>query len=124
MAEFREGLTFDDVLLVPKYSDITSRSQTDLTTKLSRNITLNMPFVSANMDTVTESAMAVAMSRAGGIGIIHRFLSIADQTEEVLRAKRSGSVMIEHPYTISADRTVQEAREYSEDKQVSGAARP
>ncbi|MDE0267120.1 MAG: IMP dehydrogenase [Thaumarchaeota archaeon] len=120
MAEFREGLTFDDVLLVPKYSDITSRSQTDLTTKLSRNITLNMPFVSANMDTVTESAMAVAMSRAGGIGIIHRFLSIADQTEEVLRAKRSGSVMIEHPYTISADRTVQEAREYSEDRQVSG----
>ena len=120
MAEFREGLTFDDVLLVPKYSDITSRSQTDLTTKLSRNITLNMPFVSANMDTVTESAMAVAMSRAGGIGIIHRFLSISDQTEEVLRAKRSGSVMIEHPYTISADRTVQEAREYSEDKQVSG----
>ncbi|MDE0090045.1 MAG: IMP dehydrogenase [Thaumarchaeota archaeon] len=120
MAEFREGLTFDDVLLVPKYSDITSRSQTDLTTKLSRNITLNMPFVSANMDTVTESAMAVAMSRAGGIGIIHRFLSITDQTEEVLRAKRSGSVMIEHPYTISADRTVQEAREYSEDRQVSG----
>lgn len=118
--EFREGLTFDDVLLVPKYSDITSRSQTDLTTRLSRNITLQIPFVSANMDTVTESAMAVAMARAGGIGIIHRFLSIAEQAEEVLRAKRSGSVMIEHPYSISADKTILDARDYSDDKEVSG----
>ena len=118
--EFREGLTFDDVLLVPKYSDITSRSQTSLATRLSRNITLDMPFVSANMDTVTESAMAVAMARAGGIGIIHRFLSIAEQSEEILRTKRSGSVMIEHPYSISADKTVLDARNYSDDKQVSG----
>ena len=118
--EFREGLTFDDVLLVPKYSDITSRSQTDLSTRLSRNIKLGMPFVSANMDTVTESAMAVAMARAGGIGIIHRFLSISEQSEEVLRAKRSGSVMIERPYSISAGKTVRDARNYSEDKGVSG----
>lgn len=118
--EFREGLTFDDVLLVPKYSDITSRSQTDLSTKLSRNITLNIPFVSANMDTVTESMMAVAMARAGGIGIIHRFLSISEQSQEVLRAKRSGSVMIEHPYSITADKTVRDARRHSTDKDVSG----
>ena len=74
--EFKEGLTFDDVLLVPKYSDITSRSQTNLSTKLSRNISLNIPLISANMDTVTESSMAVAMAREGGIGIIHRFLTI------------------------------------------------
>ena len=118
--EFKEGLTFDDVLLVPKYSDITSRSQTDLSTKLSRNITLNMPFVSANMDTVTESAMAVSMARAGGIGVIHRFLSISEQSEEVLRAKRSGSVMIEHPYSITADKTVRDARDHSTEKDVSG----
>ena len=77
--EFKEGLTFDDVLLVPKYSDITSRSQTDLKTQLSRNLSINIPFVSANMDTVTESAMAVAMARAGGIGIIHRFQSLRFQ---------------------------------------------
>ena len=92
--EFKEGLTFDDVLLVPKYSDITSRSQTDLKTQLSRNISLNIPFVSANMDTVTESSMAVAIARAGGIGIIHRFLTIQEQANEVLKVKRSGSVMI------------------------------
>ena len=72
----REGLTFDDVLLVPKFSNITSRSQTDLTTHLSRNISLNIPIISANMDTVTESLMAVTIAREGGIGIIHRFLTI------------------------------------------------
>lgn len=118
--EFKEGLTFDDVLLVPKYSDITSRSQTDLSTKLSRNITINIPFVSANMDTVTESSMAVAMARAGGIGIIHRFLTIQEQANEVLKVKRSGSVMIENPYTISSDKSVQDALDYAEDKEISG----
>ena len=118
--EFKEGLTFDDVLLVPKYSDITSRTQTNLSTKLSRNISLNIPFVSANMDTVTESSMAVAMARAGGIGIIHRFLTIQEQANEVLKVKRSGSVMIENPYTISLDKSIQDAQEYAEDKEISG----
>ena len=118
--EFREGLTFDDVLLVPKYSDITSRSQTNLSTKLSRNISINIPFVSANMDTVTESSMAVAMARAGGIGIIHRFLTIKEQANEVLKVKRSGSVMIENPYVIHLDKTVQDAVNYAEEKEISG----
>jgi IMP dehydrogenase len=118
--EFKDGLTFDDVLLIPKYSDITSRSQTNLTTKLSRNISINIPFVSANMDTVTESAMAVAMARAGGIGIIHRFLTIKEQAKEVLKVKRSGSVMIENPYSIHLDKTVQEAINYAEEKEISG----
>ncbi|KER06208.1 Inosine-5'-monophosphate dehydrogenase protein [Marine Group I thaumarchaeote SCGC AAA799-E16] len=118
--EFKEGLTFDDVLLVPKYSDITSRSQTDLSTKLSRNITINIPFVSANMDTVTESSMAVAMARVGGIGIIHRFLTIQEQANEVLKVKRSGSVMIENPYSISSDKSIQDALDYAEDKEISG----
>jgi IMP dehydrogenase len=118
--EFKEGLTFDDVLLVPKYSDITSRSQTNLSTKLSRNISINIPFVSANMDTVTESAMAVTMARAGGIGIIHRFLTIKEQANEVLKVKRAGSVIIENPYTINQDKTVQDAIDSAEEKEVSG----
>ena len=118
--EFKEGLTFDDVLLVPKYSDITSRSQTDLTTKLSRNISINIPFVSANMDTVTESSMAGTMARAGGIGIIHRFLTIKEQANHVLKVKRSGSVMIENPYSISADKSIENALDYAHDKDISG----
>jgi len=118
--EFKEGLTFDDVLLVPKYSDITSRSQTNLSTKLSQNISINIPFVSANMDTVTESSMAMAMARAGGIGIIHRFLPIQEQANEVLKVKRSGSVIIENPYSISFDKSIQDALDYAEDKEISG----
>jgi len=118
--EFKEGLTFDDVLLVPKYSDITSRSQTNLSTKLSRNISLNIPFASANMDTVTEASMAVVMARAGGIGFIHRFLTIQEQANEVLKVKRSGSVIIENPYTISQDKTAQDAIDYANEKEVSG----
>ncbi len=118
--EFREGLTFDDVLLVPKYSDITSRAQTDLSTRLSRNISLKIPLVSANMDTVTESSMAVTMAREGGIGIIHRFLTVKEQVAEVLRVKRSGSVVIENPYVIGPGQTVGEAVGYATDKNVSG----
>ena len=118
--EFREGLTFDDVLLVPNYSDITSRTQTDLSTRLSRNISINIPFVSANMDTVTESYMAVAMARAGGIGIIHRFLTISEQADEVLKVKRSGSVMIENPYSIDQNKTIGDAIDYATDKGISG----
>ena len=118
--EFKEGLTFDDVLLVPKYSDITSRSQTNLSTKLSRNISINLPFVSANMDTVTESAMATTMARVGGIGIIHRFLTIQEQANEVLKVKRSGSVMIENPYSINLEKSIKDAKEYAEEKEISG----
>ena len=113
-------LSFDDVLLVPKYSDITSRSQTDLSTKLSRNISINIPFVSANMDTVTESSMAVTIARAGGIGIIHRFLTIKEEADQVQRVKRSGSVMIENPYTISPDKTIADAIRYADDMGISG----
>lgn len=115
-----QGLTFDDVLLVPKRSPIISRSQTNLRTKLSRNITLNIPIISANMDTVTESGMAIALAREGGIGIIHRFMTIEDQVDEILRVKRSESVMIEQPYTIKPDLTVAEARKAMEEYSVSG----
>ena len=115
-----QGLTFDDVLLVPKRSPIVSRSQINLRTKLSRNITLNIPIISANMDTVTESGMAIALAREGGIGIIHRFMTIEDQVDEILRVKRSESVMIEQPYTIKPDLAVAEARKAMEEYSVSG----
>ena len=116
----REGVTFDDVLLVPKFSDISSRTQTDLSTKLSKNITLNIPLISANMDTVTESTMAVTMARQGGIGIIHRFLTIQEQANQVLKVKRSGSVMIENPYLVSQDETISTALDIMTEKEVSG----
>ena len=116
----REGLTFDDVLLIPKRSAIISRSQTNLKTKLSRNINLNIPVISANMDTVTESAMAIALAREGGIGIIHRFMTIQDQVDEVLKVKRSESVMIEQPYTISIDSSVGYAKKIMRDFGISG----
>lgn len=118
--DIREGLTFDDVLLVPKRSSIATRSQTNLQTKLSRNISLNIPVISANMDTVTESAMAVAMAREGGIGIIHRFLTISEQVTEVLKVKRSGSILIENPYTIGPNQTIREALDNMREKGVSG----
>lgn len=118
--DIKEGLTFDDVLLVPKRSPIVSRLQTDLRTKLSRNITLNIPIISANMDTVTESGMAIALAREGGIGIIHRFMTIEDQVDEILRVKRSESVMIEQPYTIKPDLTMAEAKKAMAEYGVSG----
>jgi IMP dehydrogenase len=115
-----QGLTFDDVLLVPKRSPIVSRTQTNLRTKLSRNITLNIPIISANMDTVTESGMAIALAREGGIGIIHRFMTIEDHVDEILKVKRSESVMIEQPYTIKPDLTVAEAKKAMAEYSVSG----
>lgn len=118
--DFREGLTFDDVLLVPKRSPIVSRAQTDLRTKLSRNISLNIPLVSANMDTVTESQMAIAVAREGGIGIIHRFMAIEDQVDEVLKVKRSESVVIEQPYTVKPETTVMELYKLMAEYGVSG----
>ena len=116
----REGLTFDDVLLVPKFSDIVSRSQTDLTTQLSRNISINIPMISANMDTVTESTMAVTIAREGGIGIIHRFLTIQEEVDEIHKVKRAGSVIIENPYLINPEQTIQDAFKIMNEKQVSG----
>jgi IMP dehydrogenase len=118
--DIKEGLTFDDVLLVPKRSPIISRTQTDLKTKLSRNITINIPLVSANMDTITESGMAIALAREGGIGVIHRFMTIGDQVDEVLRVKRSESVMIEQPYTIKDDMKVHDAKKMMLEYGVSG----
>lgn len=117
---FKEGLTFDDVLLVPKKSPIVSRSQTNLRTKLSTNIKINIPLISANMDSVTESNMASTLAREGGIGIIHRFMTIQDQVSEVLKVKRSESVIIEQPYTIGPNNSIKESNDLMLEKGISG----
>lgn len=108
-SEPRVGLTFDDVLLVPKFSNVKSRREASTKTRFSRGIPLSIPVVSANMDTVTESTMAIAMARLGGIGVIHRFLPLEVQVSEVARVKRSESVVIEDPITLGPDRTVRDA---------------
>ncbi len=118
--EIKDGLTFDDVLLVPKRSAVMSRSETDLRTRLSTNISLNIPLISANMDTVTEAGMAIALAREGGIGIVHRFMTIEDQVDEILKVKRSESVVIEQPYTIKETASVKDAKKMMMDYGVSG----
>ncbi len=105
-----KGLTFDDVLLVPKRSAITSRRDVDTSTWLTPTIRLHVPIVSANMDTVTEAPMAIAMARAGGIGIIHRFMTIEAQVRHVSRVKRAEGFMVQDPYAINQDATIAEAR--------------
>lgn len=104
------GLTFDDVLLVPQHSPVASRQDVDTSTRFSRHITLHIPIVSSNMDTVTEARMAIAMARAGGIGVIHRFLPAARQAAEVTRVKRAESFIVEDPFTLPPEATVAFAR--------------
>ncbi|MGA2459947.1 MAG: IMP dehydrogenase [Candidatus Bathyarchaeia archaeon] len=115
-----DGLTFDDVLLVPKKSTVRSRKDVLTTTNLSRRIELKVPIISAPMDTVTEHAMAITMARVGGIGIIHRFMSTEQQVEEVLKVKRSESIVIEQPYTLSGDQRLKEAKRQMSQYGVSG----
>ncbi len=104
------GLTFDDVLLVPRRSTIHSRAEVSTDTWLVPGIHLSIPILSANMDTVTETRMAIAMSQLGGIGILHRFMSVDDQAECVERVKRSESLVVESPLTISPEASVEQAR--------------
>jgi IMP dehydrogenase len=104
------ALTFDDVLLVPRRSSIRSRRAVNTQTQFSRRIALSIPIVSSNMDTVTESAMALAMARLGGIGVIHRFMSVERQAAEIERVKRAEGFMVEHPLSVPADASVQQAR--------------
>lgn len=114
-----EGLTFDDLLLLPAESKILPR-QVDITSFLTPEIKLNIPFLSAAMDTVTESKMAIAMAAQGGIGIIHKNLSIERQAEEVDKVKRSESGMIHKPITLKADRTIEDALELMAKYRISG----
>jgi IMP dehydrogenase len=113
------ALTFDDVLLVPRHSDVVP-TQVDVTTRLTRNIRLSVPLVSAAMDTVTESRLAIAMAQQGGLGVIHKNLSIADQASEVDRVKRSESGMIVDPITLSPANRIYEALDLMKKYRISG----
>ena len=117
---FRQCLSYDDVLLVPKKSIVSSRKDVDLSTFLTKKIKLNMPIIPANMDSITESSMAIAIAREGSIGFIHRFLSIEQQVNEVKRVKRSEGLIIENPYTLYPDNELHEALEIMQSKKVSG----
>jgi len=116
----RKGLTFDDVLIVPKRSPARTRRTIDVSTQLTPSISLNIPIVASNMDTVCESKMAIEMARLGGIGIIHRFLSVEDQVAEINKVKRAESLLIEKPYTIPKESTIDEALALMEQKRISG----
>lgn len=114
------GLTFDDVLLVPKRSSIRSRSDVNPSSWLAPGIQLEIPIVSANMDTVTESLMAIAMAQFGGIGIIHRFMPIGKQVETVRRVKRAESFIVEHPLSINAQESLENARRVMAEANIGG----
>ena len=115
----KEGLTFDDVLLVPQESDVTP-NMVDVSTKLTNKIKLNIPFMSAAMDTVTESQMAIAVAREGGIGIIHKNMTIAEQASEVDKVKRSENGVIANPFSLSKDNTLRDADELMGRYKISG----
>ena len=114
-----DGITFDDVLLVPAYSEVIP-NQVDLSTQLTKTIKLNIPMMSAGMDTVTEHRMAIAMARQGGIGVIHKNMSIEEQAEEVDRVKRSENGVITDPFYLSPDHTLEDANNLMAKFRISG----
>jgi IMP dehydrogenase len=113
------GLTFDDVLLIPAHSQVLPR-ETQLKTRLSRNLSINIPFISAAMDTVTESQMAIAIAREGGIGFLHKNMTIERQAEEVRKVKRADSGLILDPITLNPANTVRDALKLMEDNKIGG----
>src|SRR5207253_2061720 len=114
------ALTYDDVLLVPQYSDVSSRKKLSTEAWLTKKIKLQIPIVSSNMDTVTESAMAIAMAREGGIGIIHRFMTIEQQAAEIARVKKAESFVVTDPITLTVNDTVGDARRLVEETGTGG----
>lgn len=116
---FGEGLTFDDVLLMPAYSQVLPRD-VDISTKLTKTITLNVPMLSAAMDTVTEAALAIAIAREGGLGILHKNMSIEHQAEQVRKVKRSENGLILDPVTLSPDATIGEALRLMKENKIGG----
>ncbi|MGB9746900.1 MAG: IMP dehydrogenase [Bacteroidales bacterium] len=114
-----EGLTFDDVLLIPAYSEVMPR-EVDISSRFSRNIPLNTPIISAAMDTVTEEKLAIAIAREGGIGVIHKNMSIEDQAMQVRKVKRAENVMIFDPITIHPENTVSEALNLMQEFKIGG----
>jgi IMP dehydrogenase len=119
ISQVKEGLTYDDVLLVPAYSEVLPKDVT-LQSKISRNITVNTPIVAAAMDTVTEAKLAIAIAQHGGIGVIHKNMSIAEQALQVRKVKRSESGMILDPVTISAEATVSDALMLMKENKIGG----
>ena len=115
----KEGLTFDDVLLVPQASEVTP-NEIELSTRLTRNIRLNVPLMSSAMDTVTEAEMAIAIAREGGIGIIHKNMTIAEQAAEVDKVKRSENGVIVNPFSLTADHTLRDADDLMANYKISG----
>lgn len=113
-------LSYDDVLLVPKKSIVFSRKDVSTKTKLSKRVNLNIPIVSANMDSVTESEMAIAMARLGGIGIIHRFMTATEQAEEVEKVKRADNLLIEKPYMIAPNKNLADVKNMMNNKGIHG----
>src|SRR5262245_47588932 len=113
------GLTFDDVLIEPRYSAVVP-SEVDVSTRLTKRIPLKLPILSSPMDTVTESEMAIALAQEGGPGVIHKNMSIAEQTEEVDKVKRSANGIIMDPVTLPPNASVATARETMEQSRVSG----
>ena len=119
MKPIREGLTFDDVLLAPRHSAVHPKD-TDVRTRFARGIQLNIPLISAAMDTVTGARMAIAIAREGGLGVIHKNLAIDEQAAKVDRVKRSESGIVQNPYTLGPDRPISDARRLMETRGVSG----
>jgi IMP dehydrogenase len=116
---FGEGLTFDDVLLCPAYSEVLPR-EVSLQSRITRHITLNIPFISAAMDTVTEAQMAIALAREGGIGILHKNMGIDEQAEQVRKVKRSESGLIIDPVTLGEDATIADAQKLMKENRIGG----
>ena len=114
-----EALTFDDVLLQPGYSEVLPR-EVDLSTSLTREIRLNIPLISAAMDTVTESRLAIALAQEGGMGIIHKNMSIANHAKQVLKVKKFESGMVRKPITVSSNMTIREVIELTRSMGISG----
>ena len=114
-----DGITFDDVLLVPQYSEVTP-NMVDLSTHLTKKVKLNIPMMSAGMDTVTEHRMAIAMARQGGIGIIHKNMSIEAQADEVDKVKRSENGVITDPFFLSPEHTLEDANNLMAKFRISG----
>ncbi len=114
------ALTYDDVLLVPQHSDIASRRRLSTQTKLTRKISMQAPIVSANMDTVTESEMAIIMAREGGIGIIHRFMTIDEQVRQIDRVKKAESFIVEKPISLGVSHTVGDVKKIVEETYTGG----
>ena len=116
---FGEGLTFDDVLLLPAFSQVLPR-EADIRSKLTREITLNIPMLSSAMDTVTEATLAIALAREGGIGILHKNMSIDRQAEQVRKVKRSESGLIIDPITLHEDATIGDALRLMKENKIGG----